>query len=139
MDRGRGIFHGANIMYAVAIDTSGDGFISRCQTLAVHAGLIQLELVDTLLRPESAHEIGTPVTFRAKLWDCGPLGLAGESFRLTHGDGRIVARGIAAVAVRAAQSVGRMYVVFDQRDRSLEIAVHRRVTLDARILGRLRH
>src|SRR5579883_2976431 len=96
------IFDCADIVDAVAIDTGRDVLVTGRESLAVDAGLVELELIDALLWAKSPHEFGFAVAIGAKLGDRCALWLADESLRFRHGDGGIVAGRIAAMAVRAA-------------------------------------
>ncbi len=138
MNRRQYVLHRANIVDAVAVDTGGDVLVTLGQAFAVHAGFVQLVLIDALLRLIPPHEVRTAVAFGAELRDGGTLRLPDESLRRAHGNRRVVAIAVASVAIRAAQFIGYVNVVFDQQGGLLQRPFHGCVALDARVsrLGR---
>jgi hypothetical protein len=131
------IFHGANIVDAMAIDARRNVLIAYGQALSMDAGLVQLVLVHALLGPIPPHEVRIAVTARAEFRYGRSRRLAEEALGFIHGLGWIVTRAIPTVTIGAAQSIGRVHVVLAECDGVLRRAVQNRVALDARIFGRL--
>ena len=135
MNRRQGILHCADVVDAVAIHAGRDCHIAGSQTLAMDAGLIKLELIDALLRPELPHEVGIAMTARAELRYVGTRRLSDEALGFAHRDCRIVAGPIAAVAVGAPQSIRDVDVILDQERGLLGGSIHHRVAFHAAVLA----
>ncbi len=135
MDRGHAVLDRADVVDAVAVDAGGHVGIAGRQALAVNAGLVKLVLIDAFRRREFAHDVGIGVAARAEFRNGGSRRLAFEALGLAHGDAGIVARAVAAVAIRATQAVGDMDVVLDERGGTFGAFLHGGVAGHARVRG----
>jgi hypothetical protein len=112
-----GVFDRPDAVNSMTAYAGGDLLIACFEQFAMYACQVLLLLIHTKTGIESLHEIGVAVALTAKIWDFFRGGSGNKALALIHGACRIFLVWVSAMAVRAGQAPGEMYIVLRASDR----------------------
>lgn len=139
MDWGQRVLYFPYVMYTMTVYAIGCSFIPGRHPFAMHTGLVKSELIHTLLGPEPVNQNGIAVTVSTKSRHRCSLDFTLEPAGPTHSQFRIILIPVPPVTICTAEASMLVHVRCKGEGWCLQIAFHRSVAFDTRVLGPKNH